>query len=243
MRAAIILAAGKGVRMKSDLPKVFHNIAGKPMLSYVIEAVKSAGIEKIYIVIGHRGELIREYFKGESVIFVEQTQRLGTGHAVGEAEGALKDFTGTVIVLAGDMPLISSVTIRDLISFHEEKGAKATILTAKVADPFGYGRIVRERSGEVKKIVEERDAGPDEKKINEVNTGIYCFDPKELFAALKEVKAENDQKEYYLTDAIGILKNKHRPVLSREAHDPLEAMGVNTKEELQKIGNILEKRS
>ncbi len=243
MRAAIILAAGKGVRMKSDLPKVFHNLAGKPMLSYVLEAVKSAGVDRIFLVVGHKSELIKGYFKNEDVVFVDQRERRGTGHAVAQVEPDLKNFSGTVVVLAGDMPLIKSTTIKGLISFHERSGAGATVLTARVKDPFGYGRIVREAGGEVLKIVEERDATAGEKKIDEVNTGIYCFDSKALFNALKEVKAENDQKEYYLTDTIGILRNKNLPVFAFPCSDPREAMGVNTKEELETVEKMLLSKS
>lgn len=239
MNSAVILAAGKGVRMKSDLPKVFHKILGKPMLSYVLDAVEDYGFDGVYLIVGHMSDMIRDYYKNEDVIFVEQKERLGTGHAVMQVEPHLKDVDGISVVLAGDMPLISSQTIDELVEFHKKMGAKVTVLTAKAEDPFGYGRIIRDGSGQIVKIVEEKDATGEEKKINEINTGIYCFDNKVLFDALKEVKAENAQREYYLTDTIKILRGKGLPVFVHLCDRPAEARGVNTQEELKAVEKII----
>jgi UDP-N-acetylglucosamine diphosphorylase/glucosamine-1-phosphate N-acetyltransferase len=238
---AVILAAGKGVRMKSDIPKVMHKILGRPMLSFVIDAVKESGISRVLLVVGYMSEMVKDHFKGSDVTFVEQKERLGTGHAVMQAEPYLKDFLGTVVVLAGDMPLISSKTIKGLLAHHSLNNAKATVLTAKVAEPFGYGRIVRGERARVLRIVEERDAESDEKKIKEINSGVYCFECSALLAALKEIKPENDQKEYYLTDTIEILNKKGLPVFAFTCDDPQEAIGVNTKEELLNVEKILKK--
>lgn len=229
---AIILAAGKGVRMQSDMPKVFHNLAGKPMLAHVIEAVRKAGIERVLVVVGHKKELIKDYFKDWEVIFVDQNEQLGTGHAVMQAEPYLKDFNGTVLVLAGDVPLISPETIKKLVAFHLQHKAAATDLTATLDDAGNYGRIVRKMDGEIVKIVEKKDATPEELMLTEINTGTFCFDSKALFGALKEVKAENAQKEYYLTDTIHILRSKKLPVFACLTNNSDEVLGVNTKEEL-----------
>ncbi|MBU0574421.1 MAG: NTP transferase domain-containing protein [Candidatus Margulisbacteria bacterium] len=245
---AVILGAGKGVRMQSDppageagLPKVFHKLAGKPMLEHVIDAVKEAGIEKVFVVVGHKKEMIKDYFKGHDVVFVDQDQQLGTGHAVMMAEPHLKDFQGQVVVLAGDVPLIKPATIKKLIEFNLARRASATDLTAVLPDAGNYGRIVRKPDGEIVRIVEKKDASPEELKIKEINTGTFCFNASDLFAALKEVKAENAQKEYYLTDTIEILRSHGKHVYALATDDPFEVLGVNTKEELARL-ELLHKR-
>lgn len=233
--AAIILAAGKGVRMQSDLPKVFHKLAGKPLLQHVIESVQKCGINKIFVVVGHKKELITEHFKSWNVSFVVQDQQLGTGHAVKMADDHLKDFDGTVLILAGDVPLLSCKTITNLIAFHNTHNAAATDLTAILPDAGNYGRIVRDNNGHIVKIVEKKDASPEELNIREINTGTFCFDCKLLFEALRELRAENVQKEYYLTDTIEILKAKGKPVFAFPAEDYTETLGINTKEELAQM--------
>ncbi len=241
-RAAIILAAGKGVRMQSDLPKCFHDLAGKPMLEYVIDAVEEAGITDVIIVVGHQKELIREYFQDWPVKFVTQDEQLGTGHAVMQAENELKHFDGTILVLAGDMPLITPQTLKQLIEQHESTHAKATDLTAKIDDAGNYGRIVRDQEGKIKKIVEAKDATPEQLMINEINTGIFAFAGKGLFDLLREIRTENKQKEYYLTDVIEILDKKGQPVFAYMTQNQNEAMGVNTKAELADLeAKILDK--
>jgi UDP-N-acetylglucosamine diphosphorylase/glucosamine-1-phosphate N-acetyltransferase len=237
--AAVILAAGKGTRMKSDLPKVFHEILGEPMLSYVIQTVQKLGPQRILVVVGHQRKLITDYYKDWPVEFAVQAEQLGTGHAVQQAEQALAGFNGNVLVLAGDVPLLKTETLKSLVSFHEEHKAAATDLTAELPDAQNYGRIIRGKGGELLKIVEKKDASPDELKIGEFNTGTFCFDAAALFAALKEVKAENAQKEYYLTDTIAILRQKGLPVLAYKAADAGETLGINTKEELVAIEKAL----
>jgi UDP-N-acetylglucosamine diphosphorylase/glucosamine-1-phosphate N-acetyltransferase len=237
--AAIVLAAGKGTRMKSDLPKVFHEILGEPMLSYVIRTVQKLNPQKILVVVGHQRRLIMDFYKDWPVEFVVQAEQLGTGHAVMMAEPKLRDFSGQVLVLAGDVPLISEQTMRQLVDFNIKNKAAATDLTAVLTDAGNYGRIIRQANGEIVKIVEKKDASPAELKIKEINTGTFCFDKAALFAALKEVKAENAQKEYYLTDTIHILKNMGRPVFAFPAENPAETLGINTKEELVEIEKIL----
>jgi UDP-N-acetylglucosamine diphosphorylase/glucosamine-1-phosphate N-acetyltransferase len=237
--AAIILAAGKGTRMKSDLPKVFHEVLGEPMLSYVIRTVQKLKPQKILVVVGHQRHLIMDYYKDWPVEFVVQAEQLGTGHAVLQAEPKLREFSGQVLVLAGDVPLISEATMRQLVDFNIKNKAAATDLTARLPDAGNYGRIVRQANGEILKIVEKKDALPAELKIKEINTGTFCFEKEVLFSALKEVKAENSQKEYYLTDTIHILKNKGLPVFAFPAENPAETLGINTKEELIEIEKII----
>jgi len=239
MNVAIILAAGKGVRMKSDLPKVFHKLKGKPMLSYVLNAAKGAGLDKTYVVVGHKSHMIKDFFKDGDIVFVEQEEQLGTGHAVQQVEPYLKGQNFTVVVLSGDMPLISSGTIRKLIEGHKSEGASATVLVAKMDDPHGYGRVLRDGDGKVERIVEEKDANESEKKVPEVNTGIYCFESKLLFDALRKVNDDNAQREFYLTDTISILKNSGAKVFSVAASDQKEAIGVNSKEQLEALEQVL----
>lgn len=230
--AAIILAAGKGVRMQSDLPKVFHNLAGKPMLRHVIETVQSLGITKIYVVVGHKKDLISDYFKGWPVTFVSQDEQLGTGHAVRMVEPYLKGFSGNVLVLAGDVPLLSQITLKNLLEFHLANNAAATDLTATLPDAGNYGRIVRDEKGQIVKIVEKKDASVEELKIKEINTGTFCYKAQDLFSSLAKVRSENVQKEYYLTDTIEILKQSGKPVFAFLTPNYQETLGVNTKEEL-----------
>lgn len=228
----IILAAGKGVRMQSDLPKVFHSLSGKPMLQYVIETVQSLGISDIYIVVGHKKEMIINYFKDWPVTFISQDKQLGTGHAVLMAEPYLKNFSGNVLVLAGDVPLLSSKTLKNLVDFHNEHNASATDLTANLPDAGNYGRIIRDSNGEISRIVEKKDANEEELKIKEINTGTFCFNASDLFWALSKVKAENVQKEYYLTDTIGILREGGKRVFAYLSPNYKETLGVNTRDEL-----------
>ncbi|MFA5113522.1 MAG: NTP transferase domain-containing protein [Candidatus Margulisiibacteriota bacterium] len=237
--AAVILAAGKGTRMKSDLPKVFHEILGEPMLSYVIQTVQKLGPQRILVVVGHQRGLIIDYYRNSPLEFIVQAEQLGTGHAVQQAEPALRDFTGNVLVLAGDVPLLKEQTLKDLVAFHEQHRAAATDLTAELPDAQNYGRIVRGPDGSLLRIVEKKDATPAELAIREFNTGTFCFDAQALFTALQEVKAENAQKEYYLTDTIAILRQKGLPVLAYKTADAGETLGINTKEELVAIEKAL----
>jgi bifunctional UDP-N-acetylglucosamine pyrophosphorylase/glucosamine-1-phosphate N-acetyltransferase len=237
--AVIILAAGKGVRMKSDLPKVFHEILGEPMLTYVLDTVKRLGPSETYLVVGHKRDLIMDDYKDRGLKFVAQDDQLGTGHAVMQAKPHLEGFSGTVLVLAGDVPLIRYETLKKLVDFHVQRKAAATDLTAELDDPGSYGRIVRNEAGEILRIVEKKDASPGELEIKEFNTGTFCFEKDALFRALAEVRPENAQREYYLTDTIEILRKKGLPVYAFRADDASETLGVNTKDELVAVEKIM----
>jgi len=230
--AVIILAAGKGTRMKSDLPKVFHEILGEPMLTYVLDSVAELKPQKTLLVVGHKRDLIMDYYKDRDLKFVIQDEQLGTGHAVVMAKPYLDDFSGTVLVLAGDVPLLSAKTLKGLLDFHQKNKATATDLTAVLDDAGNYGRIVRNQAGEIVKIVEKKDASPEELKIKEINTGTFCFEAADLFWALAQVRPDNAQKEYYLTDTLEILRQAGKPIFAFTASDPSETVGINTKEEL-----------
>lgn len=230
--AVIILAAGKGTRMKSDLPKVFHEILGEPMLTYVLNSVSELKPQPTLLVVGHKRDLIMDYYKDHDLKFVIQDEQLGTGHAVVMAKPYLEDFSGTVLIVAGDVPLLSAQTLRTLLKFHHQNHAAATDLTAVLADAGNYGRIVRNKAGEILKIVEKKDASPEELQIKEINTGTFCFNSEALFWALAQVRPNNAQKEYYLTDTLEILRQAGKLVLAYTADDPSETVGINTKEEL-----------
>lgn len=223
---AIILAAGKGTRMKSDLPKVLHKVAGISMLEHVWRAVSAISPEKVVTVVGHRAELVRTVLEGQS-IFAEQAEQLGTGHAVLMAEAELSGLKGHTLVIAGDTPLITGSSLKELVDFHIRHKNTATILTAEADDPFGYGRIIRNDDAEVIKIVEQKDANAYEKKITEINTGTYLFDNIALFKALKNIKTDNAQGEYYLTDVISIFREQEGKVGAYKLHNFHESLGVN----------------
>lgn len=237
---ALILAAGKGTRMKSDLAKVLHPLERKPLLHYSIAAAKSAGAEKIVVIVGHQSEVVKKKFADSGAVFVEQNPQLGTGHAVLQAKDALKDYCGLTAILCGDVPLLKPDTITGLIDNHAKSGATVTVLTTYPADPRGYGRIVNDDKKNILKIVEERDASDDEKKIGEINTGIYCVDTPFLFSALGKVNNNNKQHEYYLTDIVEIARREGFIVKSHIAHDYIEVMGINTPEELARAGQYLQ---
>lgn len=230
---AVILAAGAGTRMKSDLPKVLHRICGKPILAYVIEQVKAAGIQEIVLVVGHgaqevEAEISRRYQKDPNIKFVLQQEQLGTGHAVMQAKDLIKE-TGNVIVLCGDTPLISTQSIQAFAQAHKEQGNAATVLTASLDRPFGYGRIIRNQQGQVKSIVEEKDASPDQKLIREVNSGMYCFRGSLLRQNLDRLSTNNSQREYYLTDVLTIAVADGEQAGAYCIDDPIEILGINTR--------------
>lgn len=238
---ALILAAGKGTRMKSDLAKVLHVLNGKPLLHYSLVAAKEAGAEKIVAVIGHQADKVREEFAGSSCIFVEQNPQLGTGHAVLQAKDVLLNYNGLTVILCGDVPLLKASTIRSLIENHIAGKAVVSVLTTIPPPPHAYGRIVKNDNGNVLKIVEHKDATEEEKKIGEINTGIYCVDTKFLFRALGKVTNNNQQKEYYLTDIVEIAVREGQKVKSFLASDYFEVMGINTLEELVRAEQHLQK--
>jgi UDP-N-acetylglucosamine diphosphorylase/glucosamine-1-phosphate N-acetyltransferase len=232
--STIILAAGKGTRMKSDLAKVLHPLCGAPMLSYPVAAARAAGSERIVVVIGHQAGQIREKFLDQGLIFVEQRELLGTGHAVLQAAENFRDHEGAIVILCGDVPLILPGTVRSLYERHRAEGAAVTVLTTVPDEPAGYGRVVKTADGHVKKIVEERDATPEEKSIREINTGIYCVESRFLFTAVAGLGNRNAQHEYYLTDIVEIACNKSLRAISSLVPDPIEVMGINTLEDLKR---------
>ncbi|MBN1826205.1 MAG: NTP transferase domain-containing protein [Candidatus Eisenbacteria bacterium] len=232
-RAAVVLAAGEGTRMKSSLPKVLHDLEGKPLLAWVLDAVVDAGFERTIVVVGHGGDRVREEMAGRDVEFVWQRERKGTGHAVMQAMPSLEGFEGTVAVLSGDVPLVRAATMRAMAERHEGEGAAATLVTVRVEDPTGYGRIVRDGAGRVARIVEQKDADEGERRIDEINAGTYCFRAAPLFETLPKLGADNAGGEYYLTDTIGAFVERGLPVLPFPVEDGWEFFGINTREHLR----------
>lgn len=240
-RFAVILAAGQGTRMKSKLYKVLHPVCGKPMVEHVIDHVSKLEMKKIVTIIGHGAEKVKQYL-GSKSDYALQEEQLGTAHAVRQAESVLGDEKGTTLVICGDTPLITPDTMKALFLHHTNTNAKATILTAYSEDPTGYGRIIRNENGSVEKIVEHKDASDAELKVKEINTGTYCFDNQSLFLALKEVKNENVQGEFYLPDVIEILKNKGEIISAYQTADMEETLGVNDRIALSQAENIMKLR-
>ena len=238
---AVILAAGKGTRMKSDLPKVLHKVAGISMLEHVFRSVSAIEPEKTVTVIGHKAELVEQVLTNQTE-FVRQTEQLGTGHAVMMAEPVLENLTGQTLVIAGDTPLITGESLKNLIDFHINHKNVATILTAEADNPFGYGRIVRNQHGEVIKIVEQKDASDFEQQIKEINTGTYVFDNTRLFEALKNINTNNAQGEYYITDVIGIFRENGEKVGAYTLKDFDESLGVNDRVALATAESVMRRR-
>ncbi len=236
---AIILAAGKGTRMKSDLPKVLHEIGGKPLLQYVLDATESAGAEKIFVVIGHQAQKVSACFPEGRCVFVLQEQQLGTGHAVLQARNELAHYDGLTVILCGDVPLLRPHTIKKMIDEHLATDATLTVLTAIVPDPFGYGRIIKDGQGTIIKITEQADAKESEKIINEINTGIYCAQTPFLLEALEKIENNNSKKEYYLTDIVAIARSQNFKVQACLTDNYMEVMGINTPEEMANAARYL----
>lgn len=232
----LILAAGKGTRMRSKLPKVLHKVGGKEMIRHVIDAAKKAGSAREVVVIGSGAQLVRETISG--VEFVVQEEQLGTGHAVLSAKKNFEKSEGTLLILCGDTPLLTSKLLKNFTAAHENLKCAATVLTAKMPDATGYGRIIREDDGSFKKIVEEKDATELEKKIREVNAGVYCFDVKKLFGALEKVKNDNAQGEYYLPDVLTILKDANEKIGAFTAEYADETLGINSRVQLAAADRI-----
>ena len=237
----VVLAAGKGTRMKSALPKVLHRVGGKSMLQHVLDAANKAGSEKNIVVVGFGGQTVKEAI-GSQAEFVVQEEQLGTGHAVMQAEQLLKEFDGTVMVLCGDTPLLQGDLIAKLYNEHKQAGAKATVLTAKMPDATGYGRIIRTANGAVRKIVEQKDASAEELLVDEVNSGIYCFECAALFESLAKLNCNNAQGEYYLTDVLEILGKENEKVWAVIADDYEQTLGINSRVQLAGAEHILRRR-
>ena len=237
--AVIILAAGEGKRMKAGGAKVLAELRGRPLLSYVIETSKKLSPAHLTVVVGHEKEKVMKRFQDEDVTFVIQAEQLGTGHAVSMAKEVLDSFTGTLIVLYGDVPLVSEKTIRNLFNHHCITSSSVTLLTAVVDNPYGYGRIVRSEEGRLLKIVEEKDAALEEKKISEVNTAVGCFELPDLWRILTMLKNDNKQGEYYLTDTVEIYIKEGARVEAVQAENPVEILGVNTSEDLANLERLL----
>ncbi|MBN1824511.1 MAG: bifunctional UDP-N-acetylglucosamine diphosphorylase/glucosamine-1-phosphate N-acetyltransferase GlmU [Endomicrobiales bacterium] len=230
--AVVILAAGEGTRMKSEKPKVLHGLCGKPMIRWVLATVDRLKPEKAVLVVGHKNEDVRKELEDEDIIFIEQPKQLGTGHALMQAASKLKSHHGDVLVLCGDVPLVEAETLRGLIDHHRKCCNSATILSARFDNPFGYGRVVRNPTGQVEKIVEEKDASNQEKEVREINSGIYCMQSPVIWDVLKSIRSDNAKKEYYLTDAIAILNYRQLKVDAYSKLRAYEIMGINSRVEL-----------
>ena len=240
--ATVILAAGKGKRMKSDLPKVLHPLNGRPMIHYVIDIAEEIGSKMTILIIGHKKELVMEATKDRKVVYVTQEQQLGTGHAVLQTKPYFTDFKGSVLVLSGDVPLLRAESLKKLIEIHNRDNPLATLLTAEMDDPSGYGRIIRNDQGFVKQIVEDKDASKEIKKIKEINVGIYIFDSASLFETLPLLNNDNSQGEYYLPDVIKIYVERKEKVAAVLTADVEETHGINSMEQLIHAEQILSNR-
>lgn len=239
-KCALVLAAGQGKRIKSDLPKVLHKVCGKEMLKHVIDSIRNSGIDDINVIIGKGAELVKERTSDDNVSYSLQAEQLGTGHAVKCAQEFLKGKKGVVAIFTGDTPLIKQSTVEKLVGDHIKNNNAATILTAEVEDPTGYGRIVR-KNDQVLKIVEHKDCNEEELKITEMNSGIYCFDIELLLNALDKLNNNNEQGEYYLTDVIEILKSENK-IIGAVITDYEETIGVNSRVQLAQAEEILKNR-
>lgn len=233
---AIILAAGKGKRMASDLPKVLVPVCGRPMIRYVLDAVRDSGIEQMVVVVGYRGDLVRKELAGESgVTFAEQSEQLGTGHAVMMCREGLAGQEAPVLILAGDSPMVQVASLRAVLIEFADRRPACLLGTATKHDPTGLGRIVRDAAGEFQAIREEKDASQAERAITEVNMSTYVFQPADLVWALERLTADNAQGEYYLTDCPGVLKSAGRLVVAANVLEPCEALSINTPDELATV--------
>ena len=237
--AVIILAAGKGTRMQSSLAKVLLPLAGHPLLHYVLDLSSKLNPVRTIVVVGHQAELVQEAFAGREVEFVIQHEQLGTGHAAQQARAKLGNFTGLVLVLCGDMPLIRPDTLLQMVAGHRASGAKCTVLTLKSDGRHDFGRIIRDENGLILKIVEFKDASDVEKKVDEFNSGVYCFDNELFIKALEHIDSNNAQKEYYLTDTIEYLVRKRYPVQATQTHDVNEILGINSPDDLNRAEQLL----
>jgi len=242
-RVAVILAAGISSRMNTKLPKVLHEVCGRPMLAYVLEACRAAAVRKMYVVIGYRGEQVRERFGGaDDIVWVWQDEQKGTAHAVLCCKEDLGEFDGETLVLCGDGPLIRAETLKTLIEKHEAEQSATTLATAVLEDPTGYGRIIRDADGNIQGIVEDGDCTIEQSAIKEVNPSYYLFDNKVLFEALEEVRPDNVKKEYYLTDVLSVIIARGHRVVSVTTVRPEEVIGINSRKQLGEASKIMQRR-
>jgi bifunctional UDP-N-acetylglucosamine pyrophosphorylase/glucosamine-1-phosphate N-acetyltransferase len=234
---AVILAAGRGTRMKSEIPKVMHNLLGRPMIHYVLDLTKGLGAQGVVVVAGYKREVVREVLQG--VTIVVQKRLLGSGDALHCIRKTIGNYSGDLLVLCGDTPLLEKGAVRDLVRTHRGSRASATLLTAKVENPAGYGRIVRGPRGEIVEIVEETAAATSQKAIAEINVGTYCFDARDLFDALHEIRPNNRKREYFLTDVIEILHRKSRTIKAVSVGDATTILGINSRRDMAEATEIL----
>ena len=237
--AVVVLAAGKGTRMKSPLAKVLQPLKNKPLLHYVLESLVPLNPDFSIVVVGFQSEVVKKSFSDRGLVFVEQKEQLGTGHAAQQAKLALQDFSGDVLVVCGDMPLIKSQTLIDLVGRHRQKKSVCTILTLKSSEKKDFGLIIRDEKGLVSKIVERRDASEDEKKVDELNSGVYCFDNYLFSKALNGIDNNNIQKEFYLTDTIEYIVGSGFMVETLQTTDSSQLLGINRQEDLHLAEKIL----
>jgi bifunctional UDP-N-acetylglucosamine pyrophosphorylase/glucosamine-1-phosphate N-acetyltransferase len=238
----VILAAGKGTRLRSKLPKVLHSLAGKPLIEHVIDAARSLNVQDTCIIVGYEAEKVRKALAHLSVQFVLQEPQLGTGHALQVARSFWEAQPGDLLILSGDVPLISTETLQNLLDVHVRANASVTLLSVLLENPAGYGRIIRDSFGEVQAIIEEKDATPAERESREINTGVYCFNITALSEVIGRLTAANSQKEYYLTDCVGLLKASGKHVEAVICNDPLEVSGVNSRSELSDLERFVRAR-
>ena len=227
-----ILAAGKGTRMDSNIPKVLHNLENKALIDYVLDTAYELNPEKIFTVVGFKKELVINHINNPNIEYIEQKEQLGTGHAVLQLDNPLYGKNGHLLILYGDVPNIKHSTLSPIVDEHIKENADVTMITATLEDPTGYGRIIRDQSGNLIKIVEEKDCNKSEKAIKEINPGIYIFKISKLFKNLKKVKSNNESKEYYLTDVIELINNSGT-VKTKKIDNPKEIMGINTIKQLE----------
>jgi UDP-N-acetylglucosamine diphosphorylase/glucosamine-1-phosphate N-acetyltransferase len=241
--AVIVLAAGKGKRMKSPIAKVLQPLKSRPLLYYVLESLVPLNPDLSVVVVGVQAKVVRESFSDRGLIFIEQKEQLGTGHAAQQAQLALLDFSGDVLVVCGDMPLIKSQTLIDLVNKHREKKSACTVLTLKSSEKKDFGLVIRDEQGVVSKIVECTDASEDEKKVDEFNSGVYCFDKYLFSKALDSIGNNNVQKEYYLTDTIQYIVSSGFIVETVQITDTIQLLGINTQEDLSLAEKILMRKT
>ncbi len=239
--AAIILAAGRGTRMKSDVPKVLQRLQSKPLLGFILEALDGAGVDKKILILGYRDREVKSAFPGIETLI--QDKLLGSGDAAKRAKGPLSSFKGDILILYGDTPFIRASTIKKLIKKHRSENAACTLLSAAIPDPEGYGRILRDSDGNIVRIIEDSEASIYEKVIEEINVGCYCFNREDLFASLDRLKMNAKKKEYYLTDAVEALRKSGKTIASVSSRDPREALGINSKIDLARANDIIKKQA